>query len=63
MGPCLTVAAPAAAPGALFVCGRYAEARTSSSAVIAANCVGGSMATSLPQEALTPNPCIKAYDT
>ena len=48
MGPCLTDAAPEATPGE-FVRGgsRYAEARTSTSAIAAANCVGGFMSTSL----------------
>ncbi len=41
-GPCLTDAAPETAPGGLFVRGsRYAEARTSTSAVTAAVCIGG----------------------
>ena len=48
MGPCLTDAAPEAAPGELFVGGsRYAEARTSTSAIAAAVCIGGFMSTSL----------------
>jgi len=48
MGPCLTDAAPEAAPGEPFVGGsRYAEARTSTSAVAAAVCVGGFISTSL----------------
>ena len=48
MGPCLTDAAPEAAPGELFVGGsRYAEAQTSTSAVAAAVCVGGVISTSL----------------
>jgi hypothetical protein len=39
-GPCLTDAAPETAPGGLFVReSRYAEARTSTSAVVAAVCV------------------------
>jgi hypothetical protein len=39
-GPCLTDAAPETAPGGLFVReSRYAEARTSTSAVAAAVCV------------------------
>jgi hypothetical protein len=47
-GPCLTDAAPEAAPGGLFVRGsRYAEARTSTSAVAAAVCFGGAISTSL----------------
>ncbi len=41
-GPCLTDAAPETAPGGLFVRGsRYTEARTSTSAVTAAVCIGG----------------------
>ena len=47
-GPCLTDAAPETAPGGLFVReSRYAEARTSTSAVVAAACVGGAISTSL----------------
>jgi hypothetical protein len=47
-GPCLTDAAPETAPGRLFVGeGRYAEARTSTSAVAAAVSVGGVISTSL----------------
>jgi hypothetical protein len=41
VGPYLTAAAPEAAPGALFVFGRYAEARIITSAVAAACCFGG----------------------
>jgi hypothetical protein len=44
--PCLT-AAPGVAPGMPSVYSRYAEVRTSSSAVIAALFVGGSIVTSL----------------
>jgi len=49
-GPCrgLAYAAPETAPGGLFVReSRYAEARTSTSAVVAAACVGGAISTSL----------------
>jgi hypothetical protein len=47
-GPCLTDAAPETAPGGLFVGeSRYAEARTSTSVVAAAVCVGGVISTSL----------------
>jgi hypothetical protein len=56
MGPCLTDAAPEAAPGELFVGeSRYAETRTSTSAVTAAVCVGGFIATSLQHETGTLN--------
>ena len=49
-GPCLTDAAPETAPGGLFVReSRYAEARTSTSAVAAAVSVGGVISTSLSQ--------------
>src|SRR5262245_22710295 len=47
VGPCLTDAAPKAAPGALSVkVSRYAKVRTSTSAVAAACCSGGVMNTS-----------------
>ena len=53
-GPCLTDAAPETAPGGLFVGeSRYAEARTSTSAVAAAVCVGGVISTSLFARAMT----------
>jgi hypothetical protein len=53
-GPCLTDAAPETAPGGLFVReSRYAEARTSTSAVAAAVCVGGVISTSLFARAMT----------
>jgi hypothetical protein len=48
MGPCLTDAAPEAAPDECVRGGsRYAEARTSTSAIAAAACVGGFISTSL----------------
>src|SRR5215470_17824541 len=53
VGPCLTDAAPKAAPGALSVkVSRYAKARTSTSAVAAACCFGGVINTSLQQMSL-----------
>ena len=57
MGPHLTAAAPEAAPGALFVEeSRYAEARTSTSAVVAAVCFGGFIFTPLQQ--MTGHPIV-----
>jgi hypothetical protein len=53
VGPCLTDAAPKAAPGALSVkVSRYAKVRTSTSAVAAACCFGGVINTSLQQMSL-----------
>jgi len=47
VGPCLTDAAPKAAPGELSVNdSRYAKVRTSTSAVAAAGCSGGVINTS-----------------
>jgi len=60
VGPCLTDAAPKAAPGE-FVrdISRYAKARTSTSAVAAACCSGGVINTSLRQHMMDVQPASK----
>jgi hypothetical protein len=60
VGPCLTDAAPKAAPGVLSVNeSRYAKARTSTSAVAAACCLGGVINTSSLQHMMDVQPASK----